>query len=306
MLLPVGRLTLGTLVAALASMALAPAAGAYVYWMSYDSGNSRIGRANLDGSHVKPGLVKGISYGAAVASDGKHVYWGESGSNPTFASIGRASLAGKHVNRQFQNGATYCGIFGVSATASELFWLKSDCGNRDIDAAPLPNPGGGYTEPVAGGQTCGFTVDSHYIYWSAGQYIARAKLNGNAPNPTWLDLGTGNAACGVAVDANHVYWTAVAPADNYRGRSIGRAKIDGSESSVENNFIKNTFFVVGNSNPSGIAVDKRHIYWSNQPDYPGGDGIHGSIGRATLAGKHVDQKFVPHVFSPDTLDVDGH
>jgi hypothetical protein len=282
----------------------AATAGAYVYWSSYDSANSRIGRANLDGTNVKGGLVKGIYYGAGVASDGSHVFWGESGSSPKMASIGRATIGGQHVNHAYRNAATYCGVFGVRATSADLFWLKSTCqpGNNAIDRAPKSNPSGGYTEPGAGSYVGGFDVDAKHVYWSESHYIARAPINVGTPNHTWLDVGSGRAPCAVAVNSGHVYWTNTQPATNYRGTTIGRAKIDGSESSVRNSFIKGATFNTGVSAPSGIAVDGKHIYWTDQPAV---GKLYGSIGRARLDGSHVKQTFVPHVFNPFSLDVDG-
>lgn len=282
----------------------AASAGAYVYWSSYDSNNSKIGRANLDGSHVKSALVNGIYYGAGVASDGKHVYWGESGSNPTMAQIGRATIAGKKPDHTFRSAATYCGVFGVRATSADLFWLKSTCspGNNAIDRAPKSNPAGGYTEPGAGSYICGLDVDARHVYWSESHYIARATVDVGPANHTWLDVGSGRAPCAVAVNADHVYWTNTQPAVSFRGTTIGRAKINGSESSVDNSFIKGATFNIGVSSPSGLAVDRKHIYWTNQPAV---GKAYGSIGRATLGGKHVDQTFVHHVFNPFSLDIDG-
>ncbi|MGH2926264.1 MAG: hypothetical protein ACRDK1_09880 [Solirubrobacterales bacterium] len=294
----------GMLIATSSLLIAAAGASAYVYWSSYDSNDSKVGRANLDGSNVKPGLVKGIYYGAGVASDGKHVFWGESGSNPTMATIGRATIGGRKVNHAYRNAATYCGVFGVRATADDLFWLKSTCspGTEAIDRAPKSNPSGAYTEPGAGSYVCGFDVDAKHVYWSESHYIARAPIDVGHANHRWLDVGSGRAPCAVAVNGGHVYWTNSEPAVNFRGTTIGRAKIDGSESSVRNSFIKGATFNTGVSSPSGIAVDRKHVYWTNQPAV---GKVYGSIGRATLGGKRVDQAFVPHVFDPFSLDVDG-
>ena len=117
----------------------AQAAHAFIFWSAYDSAKSKIGRAALDGTEVNPELVNGIYFGQGVATDGNHVYWGESGSNPKLAQVGRANPDGSSPNHEFQTGATYCGIFDIVATASELFWLKSDCSGLeygwDIDRA---------------------------------------------------------------------------------------------------------------------------------------------------------------------------
>ncbi len=110
------------------------------------------------------------------------------------------------------------------------------------------------------------------------------------------------APCAVAVNGRHVYWTNTQPAVNFRGTTVGRAKINGSESSVNNSFIKGATFNTGISSPSGLAVDRKHIYWTNQPTV---GKLYGSIGRARLNGSHAKRSFIPHVFNPFSLDVDG-
>lgn len=304
-------LRLGLVITALSLLLLLPAAAhGYIFWSSYDSGNSRIGRAGLDGSGVNGSLVTGIYFGAGVATDGTHVYWGESGSNPKMAQIGRATVDGGEPNHAFQTGATYCEIFGVRATDTDIYWLKNDCSGLSINTRinRAPNSGNqNYSEPGAGSYVCGFAVDANYVYWSEGHYIARAPntVPPQLPDNKWLDLGSGHSACGVAVDGAHVYWTTLAPSDpeTFHADAIGRASIDGSEASVENDFIVNASFFTIVSSPSGIDVDGNFIYWTNQP--PAGQVI-GSIGRANLDGTGVDYNFIPNVFYPYGLDVDGN
>lgn len=289
-----------------------PGASAYIYWHSYDSGNGKIGRADLDGANIKPDLVQGTYFGGGVASDGTHVYWGESGSSPTMAHLGRANIDGTEPDHNYYGGASYCGIFGLQANLTHLFWLKSTCSgtpNRAIDWVDIPGKNG-YSESGASDYICGFAVDSNYVYWSKNQYIARAPLLGGLPDETWLDTGAGKIPCAVAVDSGHVYWTNTAadPPTGYRGRTIGRASIDGSEASVNNSFITGTVFISGISTPPGLAVDSGHIYWTNQPDYsgvPGPGAVDGSIGRAALDGTDVNQFFVPSVFFPVGLAIDN-
>ena len=299
-----GRFIAACLGCVLAALVFAPTSGAFIYWLSYDSANSRVGRANLNGTHVKPSLVDGIYYGAGVASDGKRIYWGESGSNPTNAAIGRATTRGKRVRHRFLTAPTFCGIFGVRATTKSLHWIQSDCSStRSIDYVPQPNPGGGYTQVGAGPYACGFDVDKRHVYWSEGHYIARAKSKVAAtPNHTWLDIGDTHRACGVAVNGNFVYWTNGNPNGTTPGTTIGRAKINGSESSVRNNFITGASLSSNDSTPASIALDAKHLYWVNFPT----SGVYGSIGRADIDGKHVKQNFVKHVFFAVGLDVDGH
>lgn len=281
-----------------------PAAHAYVYWSAYDSGNSKVGRAGLDASGVNQELVSGIYFGQGVAADGQYVYWGESGSNPKLAQIGRANADGSAPNHAFQQGATYCGIFDLLATASELFWLKNDCGGSAnslrIDRTVKTGGQGGYTEVGTGNSSvCGFDVDAGHVYWTEGHFIARAPLPGpSLPEREWLDVGTGVAPCGVAVDAGHIYWTTLLGEPTFRGTNIGRAAIDGNPLSVQSAFITGASF----TRTSGIDVAGDFIYWTNAP--PVGQ-LTGSIGRASLDGSGVGQFFINGIFNPGSLDVDA-
>ena len=89
------RLRLSVVLAAMAALAVPATADGYIFWSGYDSGKSRVGRAGLDGGGINPELVGNIYFGAGVATDGTHVYWGESGSFPKFATVGRATVDGE-------------------------------------------------------------------------------------------------------------------------------------------------------------------------------------------------------------------
>jgi hypothetical protein len=186
------RLGLAIVAVVTGMLLVASTADAYIFWSAYNSGNSTVGRADADGGNVNQELVKGIYFGQGVATDGSHVYWGSSGSNPSRAHIGRAGIDGSNPEQGYLDAATYCGVFDIAATSSELFWLKDDCSglsfHRRIDGA-LFGGGGSYTEVGAGGSICGFDVDANYVYWSEGHYIARAALPGpSLPEYEWLTL----------------------------------------------------------------------------------------------------------------------
>ena len=288
------------LVVVIGALALLPrGADAFVYWSSQNGTESTIGRANLDGSGVDPDLVSGIAVGSGVASDGSHIYWGESGFFPTAATIGRAETDGSDVDRDFLPATTFCGVFMLRADPEAIFWLKNPCVNglftidRHDDEGFGPAGSGDYIR--------GFDVDDTYVYWSEGNHIARGLRSGESIDRDWLDLGAGNAGGGVAVNEDHVYWTAADPDFTAYGRSIGRASIDGSESSIDHEFIGGTSF--DPSVPPGIAVQGGYLYWTNSPE-PGSESDNGSIARATLRGSAVEQDFIPDVLAPSGLDVD--
>jgi hypothetical protein len=83
---------------------------------------------------------------------------------------------------------------------------------------------------------------------------------------------------------NFVYWS------NLFGNSVGRAKINGTGA--------NGNFVTGLSNPGGVAVDSKFIYWTE------GTGSSSAIGRANLDGSGVNHQFITSgVNDPESLAV---
>ena len=276
-----------------------PSADAFIYWSSGNGLESSIGRASLDGGEVDPELVNGIAAGWGVASDGGHIYWGESGFFPTAATIGRAEPDGSDIDRDFLAATTFCGVFALRADPAAIFWLKSPCVNDLFTIDRHDDEGFG---PAGSGDLIrGFDVDDTYVYWSEGNHIARGLRSGEEIDRDWLDLGAGNAAGGIAVSEDHVYWTAADPAYLAHGRAIGRASIDGSDDSIDDEFIDGASF--DPTVPPGIAVQGGYLYWTNSPE-PDSESDYGSIARATLRGSAVEQDFIPDVLSPTGLDVD--
>jgi DNA-binding beta-propeller fold protein YncE len=58
----------------------------------------------------------------------------------------------------------------------------------------------------------------------------------------------------------------------------------------------NQSFITGASRPYSVAVDSRHIYWTNA--------LGNTIGRAELDGQNVNQSFIPNCPSPFGIAVD--
>src|SRR4051794_23796605 len=175
------RLPLVLVLTCLAALTVAPNAGAYIYWSSYNSGASSIGRADLTGENGTNSLVTGIYFGAGVGSDGSHVYWGSSG-NGSPGWIGRANVDGSSPEQSFTSSGTSCSVFGVRATASAVYWLQAGgCGGTIVSYPGFGSAGGG-----AG--TCGFDIEGSHVYWSNSHYIGRSSLNGENSEPTWIDV----------------------------------------------------------------------------------------------------------------------
>src|SRR5690349_12295432 len=94
-----GRVRVGSLAlvaVALATIALAARADAYVYWTHLDT--ESIGRANPDGTGVNPNFIPaGSEFPGGVAVDSKYIYW----VNADAQTIGRANLDGTGINQSF-------------------------------------------------------------------------------------------------------------------------------------------------------------------------------------------------------------
>jgi virginiamycin B lyase len=115
-----------------------------------------------------------------------------------------------------------------------------------------------------------------YVYWASGTATGRAALDGSAVQSVFIPT----ASYGVAVDGQYVYWAT--------GSTIGRADIDGTSA--------NSTFISGASNVTAVAVDDRHIYWTNFNT--------NSIGRANLDGSAANQSFITGANGPTGLAID--
>lgn len=269
----------------------ASTASAYVYWQSYDL--SSIGRVGLDRSDQNNSFITGGYYSVGVASDGSHLYWGNSGHGPGVPGfIGTASVDGTGVNQQWLGSGTNSGTFATATRAGLVYWLYGIANN----SFGISRSGSsGMVAVGAGG--CGIAVDDNYLYWTEGHYIGRSLLNGASQNHTWLDVGANDKPCGLAVTPSHIYWT-VHSRNDAPGGSIGRATIDGNPGSVSPNFVTGALFSGVQNVPSGIAADNKFIYWGNQA-------VSGSIGRAALDGSDPDSNFVTGVYYPGGVAVDS-
>ena len=201
----------------------------------------------------------------------------------------------------------------ASEDGSKAFFTSPEKLTNDANTGPEQPAAAIGTSPIGGGiekadfitkHAVGVAVDSKYIYWADPTVgtIERAELsNPDSPEP-FITLGPVKCEVEdseppefeeveskpryVAVDAGHIYWTNTGCLDSIErplenGGKIGRADIDGTEASVESEFI------TGATSPQGIAVNATNVYWANGGEKP-------AIGRATFEGEGVtgiDQKF---------------
>jgi hypothetical protein len=148
------------------------ATDAYLYW---NQGDTKIGRANIDGTGQNPDFITGIAGTDDIASDGTYVYWNEYQSN----AIGRCKLDGTEVNHTFIDSAMNSG--GLTVTASHIYWTNygtGSIGRANIDGTSKVQdfiPTGASSNPY------GIVSDGTYVYWVDGaqNVIGRANLDGS-------------------------------------------------------------------------------------------------------------------------------
>jgi hypothetical protein len=167
---------------------------------------------------------------------------------------------------------------GLAVDATHLYWLDSEAGaigRGDLDGE---NPNPAFITGLPAGVE-DLAVDSEYLYWvdpKAGT-VGRARVDGTGTREDDFITGATEPR-GVAVDGTYVYWTNAGGDDPEDPRTVGRAKLDGTE--VDQDFI---VMVLGEDViiPERIAVGEGHIYVTTVNG--------GGISRFTPAGVKDDE-----------------
>ena len=210
--------------------------------------NSKIQRANLDGSNVEDLVTEGLGrpYGIALDVAGGKMYWVDD----FIGKIQRANLDGSNVEDLVTRTQGLRGPDGIAldVVGGKMYWTESHwnstlhkytnskirCANLDgsnvkdlVTGLKIPD---GIALDVAGGK----------MYWTDQdtEKIQRANLDGS--NVENLVTGLGSPI-GIALDVvgGKMYWT------NFDSRKIQRANLDGSN--IED-------IVTGLDRPTGIAI----------------------------------------------------
>jgi hypothetical protein len=302
------------LIAALAAIACG-------VWVS-PAGAGTIGRAKVDGSGVERSFIRTPKFDPAaglrhlpwwMAVDRTHLYWWD-GYAPPPITIERAELDGSRL-RTLIPGDLFPNAFAVGA--GHIYWVWGGSAGG-IARARLDGSG---VEPrfiPASAQVRPYdlAVGGDHIYWTstaetshvpdgpppASAAIGRAKLDGTDVEPAFVtEIGGFPSFANLAVDDRYLYWATGTSSPLELGpypispwargvRQIGRARLDGS--GVERNFISG-LRVTG----YGIAVDRRHVYWTDLGA--------GRIGRARKDGSHVEKAFIRVPYGVIDVAVEG-
>jgi hypothetical protein len=183
-----------------------------------------IGRANLDGTGVRPSfIVTGAEHVADLTIADGMIYWAASNTVNAHGvgSIGRANLNGSGVEPALVASPSP-GIGSIAADATHLYWVESQYQALPLyDRIMQANLDGSDPRPIvtntgAYSRFGDVAVASDQIYWGWDANIARANVDGSAIEPQFLPAAGGI----VQAVGTHVYWGS-------RNR-IGRANLDGS------------------------------------------------------------------------------
>src|SRR5947209_4096583 len=100
----------------LAALTFPAAAGAYIYWGSFQTNS--IGRAYNDGSHLNQRFIGGLGAPNGLAVLGSNIYWTDLGRG----DIGRANLNSTQVRQQLVFGAQ--SPDGLTVYGDYMYWAN--------------------------------------------------------------------------------------------------------------------------------------------------------------------------------------
>ena len=196
-----------------------------LYWVNTGAGT--IGRANLDGTSPNGALVNpGGDPLCGIATDQNFIYWVDVGLGQ---SIGRAGQDGSNPTFNFVPGVS--GSCGVAVDGSFLYWGATA---NAVGRAPVGGGAGSANNafiPNAaspGNTTCGVAINSQFIFWGnsgATDFIGRANLNGNSPNPG-LIAGPTDPCLPAAAPSNKITINSITRKKK-KGTAIINAKVPG-------------------------------------------------------------------------------
>jgi virginiamycin B lyase len=149
----------------------------YFFAAGFGSTKGSIGRGNLNGTHVKRGLVKKISPGGCgLAVSRSHIFW----SNNFTGTIGRATLNGTDVDQNFIKNVESSNACGVAVHSSDLYWGEDgSIGRAKLNGTDVQH---NFIRTRVGA-ACGVAIAAGRIYWANNKTldasIGRARLDGS-------------------------------------------------------------------------------------------------------------------------------
>lgn len=197
----------------------------YIFWLGPSNDGMVICRANLDGTDIRPNLVKtGAVITSLLAANEHFVFWGDPKGTPpggrVTSYIGAATLDGKNVMSDFLTLSDSV-ILGLAADRDYIFWTTdgpgaTQCvGSSTITRSSNPKL---ITGPSLGP---GIAINGRHIFFADGDGISRASRDGT---DIVRGIVKGVSPVVLAADIGHVYWYD----NNSPSGPISRANFDGT------------------------------------------------------------------------------
>jgi len=204
-----------------------------------------------------PAICASSSVGASLAlgraaAAGGYLYWSNTTGRilqPGDGMIGRARQDGSDVNQKFITGASL--PVGVTAAGGYLYWTNNatgTIGRARLDGTDVSQK---FIKTAQPNGPDAVVAGFGHLYWANDFSIGRANLDGTGVNQKFITGASFPDA--IAAGSRYLYWTnafcAPAPGSGCRGRSIGRARLNGTD--VNQRFVARRDF----RNLHGVAVN---------------------------------------------------
>ena len=216
---------------------------------------------------------------AADAANGK-LYWIDQGNN-TGGTIRRANMSGSDLEIVKRLPNVPRGI-AIDSTNGKIYVTnaRNKIARLNLDGSNFQY---NFITGLKSPENITIDTENSKIYWSEDTDLKRANLNGS--NRRHIITGSGTLT-GIAIAGDKIYWSE---------RSSGTAKGGKIRSADLNGANVKKLITIGNSVPSGIAVDVpgSKLYWTN---------THGKIQRADLNGSNVED-VATGLQTPDSFSV---
>lgn len=254
-----------------------PARAAHLLWADTNRAGLGIARASTDGGDVTRGFI---------TTTPRHVLADVAVGWPFLFTT---DFAGGRIIRTDWEGADRDGALvstpgpsGATASAGWVYWTEGGLYRigrarwNGKEAAPTFIGG-------LEGMPRDVTTDGTHLYWTSDQpWISRAAIDGSRVEERFIRItGPGRlpyAATGIDTYAGHLYWATVGLHPSpLSPAAIGHARTDGSD-------VRQVVVTPGANHVGGVAVDGRHIFWSQI--------LENRIGRADLDGTDPDPRFL--------------
>jgi virginiamycin B lyase len=144
--------------------------------------------------------------------------------------------------------------------------------------------------PLGSVNASGIALDGTYIYWADGsEYIGRARLDGSAPEPHFIDFHAGSYPSAIALTGSTLYVT--------EPTQIVSVPAGGGSSQLVTALPANSF-------PTAMAASGGYLYFS-APNLTGNPAPTGTIGRVQINGTGLVDSYIANLYYPTGVATDG-